>query len=198
MKLLRVLVGSGCVAFSVAALAGCSSSVDSNPVESPSAVVAATPTVSESVSSLTQASASASARTGGEVVAGDGAFESIPFEGSPAQWGEIAVDGTSVRAIVPQERSSAGGSLVWKDLGGYRHVEFSASAPDETADPVDLVVKVVTDLDRQPQVERVPAGSSKRISVDTSGASMLKIVWNVEGQPSAGTNVVFYDFEAAQ
>lgn len=202
MKLSRLVLTSSCVVLSVGALAGCSGSVESKPAESSSAVAtgSATPGESSASASPLQPSASGSADASDKPASGtgDGAFESIPFDGSPASWGDIEVEGAKVRAIIPDAKSSADGSIVWKNLGGYQKVEFSVGTPDGTTDAPDMVVKVITADDHKPQVELVPAGTVKHISVDTSSSSLLKIVWHPQGKPSSNTNIVFYNFVANQ
>lgn len=195
MKNLKTTGAKTIAAFGVAgmlaamALGGCSSSTGSAPTatstqttEVTSAPETSTPTATETTAAPSQSAA-----------AGD--VESLQREGSLAQWKGVTVAGTSTRALVPEAASSAGGSIVFKGTESLQTFSFSAATPDGVEGAAPLIVKVFTADESAPEMVTVNPGSKQTVSVPVNGSQMVKIVWNVKGEPAAGENIAFFDFD---
>ncbi len=199
---IQCAAGLGAAVLLALTLSACSSSVGDG---SAAASTTASATASASARSSDNAGASAdpsgtassdTASSGGSDSAGSTAganpLASYPMEGAAAQWTSVVVGGETHDALVPSGRG--GGSIVWKQTSDIAHLTFVAAVPDGSTVTAPVIVKVVTGDNRPPVVAEVSAGSPQTLDVDTASASVVKVVWSVEGRPGSGADIAFYDF----
>lgn len=173
-------------------IAGCSSSVSPESEE---------PTPTETVTQESQDTTDTTAEESdapsdsSQTPAEQDPFEGKPMEGSPVDWTEMTIDGEDHFALVPAEAHGGGGSVVWKDTTDLTNVKFTAALPANTNIQSPIIVKAITAQNGRPQMVTLePGGEPQTLDVPMSNSDIFKIVWNVEGRPAEGPNVMFYDF----
>lgn len=88
---------------------------------------------------------------------------------------------------------------MWKGTNDLTGVKFTAAIPADSGVQSPVMVKAITaDSGRPVMVELQPGGSPETLEVPMNNSDVFKIVWNVEGKPSDGPNVIFYDFDIAK
>lgn len=111
----------------------------------------------------------------------------------------MSLDGADHTALIPTETRAGGGSVVWKGTNDLTGVKFTAAIPADSNVQAPVMVKAITgDSGRPVMVQLQPGGSPETLEVPMNNSDVFKIVWNVEGKPSDGPNVIFYDFDIAK